>query len=269
MKAISTYFDKIEHLDRSLKGMKKIALAFSGGVDSHFLLASAKRAGLEKLLAITVSSQFFTEEEKDRAKKLADSLGVDYICLDLDILGQARVVQNTPRRCYFCKAKIFSLIRETAIQNGIDTWMHAVNVDDLGDYRPGLEAAKELGFIAPLVEAGFSKKEIRACSKHMGLGTWDLPSQSCLATRIPYDDPITREKLEMVDQGESFLRKLGFNNFRVRCHGTLARIEMDTKLIASLMEKDKRRVISRGLKKIGFKYVSWDLDGYKTGNMNP
>ncbi|MCK5096683.1 MAG: TIGR00268 family protein, partial [Desulfobacteraceae bacterium] len=116
------------------------------------------------------------------------------------------------------------------------------------------------------VDAGFSKKEIRACSKQMGLGIWDLPSQSCLATRIPYYDLITQEKLEMVDQGESFLRELGFNNLRVRCHKNVARIEMDTEGISSLM--DKRRAISRGLKKIGFKYVSCDLDGYKTGNMN-
>lgn len=260
--------DKIEYLTQQLQGMKKIALAFSGGVDSTFLLAMAKQAGPKKLLAITVASQFFTEEENLLAKKLAEDMGVVHICLDLDILGEARVVQNTPQRCYFCKTKIFSLVRETAIKNGIDTFLHAVNMDDLGDYRPGLEAAKELGFTAPLVDAGFSKKEIRACSRQMGLGTWDLPSQSCLATRIPYNDLITREKLEMVDQGESFLRKLGFKNFRVRCHGSVARIEMNAGAFSSLVDEDTRRAISRGLKKIGFEYVACDLDGYKTGNMN-
>jgi len=260
--------EKIESLSRQLNGMKKIALAFSGGVDSFFLLALAKQAGLEKILAITVSSQFFTREEKKLAQKLAASMGVAHVCLDLDILGQTQVVQNTPRRCYFCKTRIFSLVRDTAIQNGIHTFLHGANTDDLGDYRPGLGAAKDLDFIAPLVDAEFSKKEIRACSRQMGLGTWNLPSQSCLATRIPYDDLITREKLEMVDQGESFLRELGFKNFRVRCHGNVARIEMDTKDISSLMDEDKRQAISKGLKKIGFKYVSCDLDGYKTGNMN-
>ncbi len=268
MKTSRACSGKIESLSRQLKGMKKIALAFSGGVDSTFLLACARQAGPEKLLAITVSSRFFTRKEKDLAEKLAGSMGVAHTCLDLDILGQDQVVQNTPRRCYFCKTKIFSLVRETAIKNGIDTFLHAVNTDDLGDYRPGLEAAKELGFLAPLVDAGFSKKEIRMCSREMGLETWDLPSQSCLATRIPYNDPITREKLEMVDQGESFLRELGFNSFRVRCHGNVARIEMDPGEISSLMDKNTSGIVSHGLKKIGFKYVSCDLDGYKTGNMN-
>jgi uncharacterized protein len=260
--------DKIEILTKQLKGMGKIALAFSGGVDSTFLLAVAKQAGPEKLLAITVASQFFTKEEKLMAKKLADTMGVDHICLDLDILGEARVVRNTPQRCYFCKTQIFSLVRKTAIKNGIDTFLHAVNMDDLGDYRPGLEAAKELGFLAPLVKTGFSKKEIRACSRQMGLETWNLPSQSCLATRIPYHDLITREKLGMIDQGESFLRKLGFHDFRVRCHGNMARIEMDPGAFSSLVDEEMRRTISRGLKKIGFEYVACDLDGYKTGNMN-
>jgi uncharacterized protein len=269
MKAPQECHDKIKLLDRQLKGMKKVALAFSGGVDSTFLLAAAKNAGLEKLLAVTVFSRFVTREEKDLAEKLADSMGVAHICLDLDILGFTEVVQNTPRRCYFCKIQVFSLIRKTAVQHGIHTFLHAVNMDDLGDYRPGLEAAKELGFLAPLVDVGFSKKEIRACSKEMGLETWDLPSQSCLATRIPYHDQITPEKLEMIDQGEAFLRGLGFKNFRVRCHGNVARIEMDPGAISSLMETDARRAeISRGLKKIGFAYVACDLDGYKTGNMN-
>jgi uncharacterized protein len=268
MKTSPAGIDKIEYLTKQLNGMGKIALAFSGGVDSTFLLAMAKQAGPEKLLAITVASQFFTKEEKRLAKKLADTMGVAHICLDLDILGEARVVDNTPQRCYFCKTQIFSLVRETAVKHGIDNFLHAVNVDDLKDYRPGLGAAKELGFTAPLVEAGFSKKEIRACLRQMGLETWNLPSQSCLATRIPYYDLITREKLGMIDRGESFLRKLGFHDFRVRCHGNMARIEMDPEGFSSLMDEDTRRTISRGLKKIGFEYVACDLDGYKTGNMN-
>lgn len=268
MEITQTCRDKMARLDKQLRGMKKIALAFSGGVDSAFLLASAKQAGLEMVLAVTVTSQFFTREEKDLAEKLACSLGVEHICLDLDILGQADVVQNTPQRCYFCKRTVFLQVRQTAIQNGIHTFLHGVNTDDLGDYRPGLEAAKELGFMAPLVDAGFSKKEIRDCSRQMGLETWNLPSQSCLATRIPYHEKITLEKLSMVDRGEFFLRELGFSNFRVRCHGNMARIELDPAAISSLMDEDRRRAVSNGLKKIGFKYVSCDLDGYATGNMN-
>ena len=260
--------EKIEYLTRQLKEMKRIALAFSGGADSTFLLAVAKQAGLEKLLAITVISPFFTELEKDRAVKLADSLGVAHICLELDVLGDTRLTENTPQRCYFCKRLVFSQVRETAIKNGIDICLHAVNRDDLSDYRPGIEAAREIGFLSPLVDADFSKNEIRSCSRQMGLETWDLPSQSCLATRIPYHDPITREKLLMVARGESFLREIGFENFRVRCHGSLARIEMDSRVMPFLGDAEKRKKISSGLKKIGFTWVSLDLEGFKTGNMN-
>ncbi|MBU0973407.1 MAG: ATP-dependent sacrificial sulfur transferase LarE [Proteobacteria bacterium] len=260
--------DKRRVLEDGLKGMKRVALAFSGGVDSTFLLALASRAGLEKVLAITVSSPFFTRAEKALARKLANSLGVAHICLDLDILEKNEVVQNTPERCYFCKGHIFSLVRKTAIHHGIDRFLHAVNTDDLGDFRPGLAAAKELGFVAPLADAGFSKQEIRACSRQMGLATWDLASQSCLATRIPYHEPITREKLGMIAQGEAFLRELGFGNVRVRCHGTMARIEMEPGQILTLAQKDMRQRVSRGLKQIGFSYVAFDLDGYTPGNMN-
>jgi len=253
---------------KQLRGLKRVALAFSGGVDSNFLMAMAKQAGLEKFIAITVSSQFFTSQEKRFAKRLANSMGVVHICLDFDILANDNVTQNTPQRCYLCKTMIFSLIRKTAVQHGIENYIHAANTDDLGDYRPGLEAAKELGFVAPLVDAGFSKKEIRASSQELGLETWDLPSQSCLATRVPYYDRITREKLEMVGKGEVFLRSQGFEGVRLRCHGNVARIEMDPDAILILMDRNKRQTISKGLKSIGFDFVACDLDGYKTGNMN-
>lgn len=255
-------------LIRRLQGMKQVALAFSGGVDSTFLLAAAREAGLETLVAITVASQFFTRLEKERAVKLAASMGVRHIFLDMDLLGQAEVVQNTPRRCYFCKKISFSRVGAAAREQGIHTLVHGVNLDDLADYRPGLEAAKELGFIAPLVEAGFSKEEIRVCSRQLGLETWDLPSQSCLATRIPYDEPITQEKLEWVDRGEAFLRDLGFSPVRVRCHGNVARIEIDSGAISAFLMEENRQAVSREFKKIGFGHVSCDLEGYQTGKMN-
>lgn len=248
--------------------IKQVALAFSGGVDSTFLLWAAKKAGLETLVAITLVSQFFTQQEKERAVKMATSMGVAHICLDMDVLAKAEVVENTPQRCYFCKHIGFSLIRETAGQQGIHALVHGVNLDDLADYRPGLEAAKELGFTAPLVDAGFSKKEIRVCSKQLGLETWDLPSQSCLATRISYYEPITQEKLDQVDRAERFIKDMGFNPVRVRCHGNAARIEIDPREISAFLIEEKRQAVSRELKKIGFDYVSCDLEGYQSGKMN-
>lgn len=259
---------KIDLLIQGLGKMKQAALAFSGGVDSTFLLWAAKKAGVENLVAITLVSRFFTQQEKDLAVKLAASMGVRHLCLDLDILGEAEVVENTPQRCYFCKRIGFSLVRETAGQLGIHTLVHGVNMDDLAEYRPGLEAAKQLGFMAPLVDAGFSKKEIRACSKQLGLETWDLPSQSCLATRIAYHEPITREKLEQVDRAERFLQDLGFNPVRVRCHGNTARIEIDPKEISAFWVEENRLAVARELKKIGFHHVACDLEGYQAGKMN-
>lgn len=260
--------EKYERLKAELSGYKTITLAFSGGVDSSFLLAAAKAAGVEKLLAVTLVSQFFTRAENIRAKNLAQSMGVEQISLDLDILSFVDVVANDTRRCYFCKQKGFSLVKALADKQGIQTLVHGINLDDLGDFRPGIEAAKELGFKAPLVDVGFSKQEIRDCSQQMGLKTWNLPSQSCLATRIPSNEKITRKKLEQVETAEAFLHELGFAQVRVRCHGTMARIETESRDIARLADPAVRESVSRALKRLGFDFVSMDLEGYRTGKMN-
>ncbi len=260
--------EKFERLKAELREYKTIVLAFSGGVDSSFLLAAAKASGLERVLAVTLVSQFFTRAENLRAQNLALSMGVEQISLDLDILSVPDVVANDARRCYFCKQKGFSLVKELADKHGIQTLVHGINLDDLGDFRPGIEAAKELGFRAPLVDVGFSKQEIRDCSQQMGLATWNLPSQSCLATRIPTQEKITRKKLEQVETAEAFLHELGFAQVRVRCHGNLARIETDPGAIARLTEPGIRESVSRALKRLGFDFVSIDLEGYSTGKMN-
>lgn len=251
-----------------LKPFSSAAIAFSGGVDSTFLLAAAKQAGLKRLLAITVACQFVPSEEVDFAKKMTEKLGVEHICLETDILNNPDVVRNSSQRCYYCKKEVFSLIKDTAQKAGLEFMLHAVNLDDLADYRPGLKAAEELGFFAPLAEAGFTKDDIRRLSKQMGLDTWDKPSQSCLAARIPYGIKIQHDDLLKVDQAENLLRTLGFDQVRVRCHGNLARIEVAADMIPKLFEEPAREKISTHFNQLGFTYTSIDIDGYRTGKMN-
>lgn len=254
-------------LDR-LRAYSSAAIAFSGGVDSTFLLAAAKKAGLKKLMAVTVACQFVPLKEVEFAEKMAKKIGVELKVLEIDILKNQDVVRNSAQRCYYCKKEIFTLIKSAARASNIEFLLHAVNLDDLSDYRPGLKAAEELGFFAPLAEAGFSKKDIRRLSKEMKLETWDKPSQSCLAARIPYGVQIHNDDLIKVDEAERFLRTFGFDQLRVRCHKNLARIEVEPEMISKLFEPEIRRKISTHFSQLGFAYTSVDIDGYKTGKMN-
>lgn len=258
--------EKIPVLKAGLKDMKTATLAFSGGVDSVFLLAVAAASGLDHLMAVTVDSAFVTREEIQRARQVAQDLGVEHQVLEADILKVPRVVANFPERCYHCKKKVFSLIKDAAQKVGITHLLHGVNTDDMADFRPGMQAAREMGFLSPLLDAGFSKQQIRICSRQMGLSVWDLPAQSCLATRIPSGDPITGAALRRIEKAESFIKSLGFSHVRVRCHSNLARIETDENSIGSMM--GLRQQISVALKNMGFVFVSMDMDGYRTGNMN-
>jgi len=258
---------KIANLKAGLRDLKTIAVAFSGGVDSAFLVAVAAASGLDRLMAVTVDSAFVTREEIQRARQVAQDLGVDHKVLATDILQAPRVKENVPERCYHCKKLVFSLIKNAAEKAGIAHLVHGVNTDDMADFRPGMQAAVELGFLSPLLDAGFSKLQIRVCSRHMGLSTWDLPAQSCLATRIPSGEPITAEALVKIEQAEAFIKSLGFASVRVRCHGSLARIETDEGSITPMI--GMRQQISAALKNLGFAFVSLDMDGYRTGNMNP
>jgi uncharacterized protein len=259
---------KILELEKKLKELSGFSVAFSGGVDSTFLLAKAKQINPDKLIAITVSSQFVPAREIEFAKKIAQSLEVTHICLDADILKNEDVVQNTKERCYHCKKQMFSLIRGAARDQGVSCLLHAVNLDDLKDFRPGLKAADEMGFLSPLADAGFTKKDIRLCSKQLKLETWDKPSQSCLATRIPYNERINEQDLIRVDKAEAFLQNLGFDQVRVRCYGKMVKIEVEPDRIEQLLNIDIRQNISKAFAKIGFENTSIDIDGYKTGKMN-
>jgi len=259
---------QLKDIEMVLAELPTFAVAFSGGVDSGFLLAVAKKVKPEKLIAITVASPFVPEREVEFARKMALSMNVQHICLTAKILENQDVVKNNARRCYHCKKQVFTLIRDAAENMGISTLLHAVNLDDLKDYRPGLEAADELGFLSPLVDAGFTKADIRRVSKQLDLETWNKPSQSCLATRIPYHHVITKESLVMIDEAEMLLQDMGFDQVRVRCHGSAARIEVTPDLIETIMKKNTRQKISMNFKKIGFEHIGIDIDGYTTGKMN-
>ncbi|WHH61695.1 ATP-dependent sacrificial sulfur transferase LarE [Petroclostridium sp. X23] len=259
---------KYNHLKNYIKDLGSLCVAFSGGVDSTFLLAAAHQVLENKAMAVTVRSSMYTQREFNEAKSFAESLGVKHIIMDANEYNIKEFVDNTKDRCYFCKHAIFSMIKEAATNNNILYVADGSNIDDNDDFRPGMRAIKELKVVSPLKEAQLKKEEVRQLSKQMDLPTWDKPSFACLASRIPYGTKITKEKLEMVEQGEMYLIDLGFRQFRVRHHGEIARIEV--------LPEDRKRFFSEGLldevvrefKQIGFNYVTLDLEGYRTGSMN-
>ncbi len=259
--------DKLQVLARTIKKYEKIAIAFSGGVDSSFLSAMAKKH-CPSVLAITVTSEFQSQKEADNAVSMARALSLCHLTVHARVLDDPKIVENTRDRCYFCKKALFSLLKTTALAHGFHTIAHGANLDDLNDYRPGFRAAREMGVIAPLIEAELTKAEIRTFSRDLGLGTWDMPSQSCLATRIPYGDKLSKDKLAMVENGENVLFDLGFRSGRIRCHGEVARIELAPKDLDLLLEEKMRRALVGKIKQAGFKYVSADLEGYVRGSMN-
>ena len=254
------------HLLDLLKGSSGLAIAFSGGADSAFLLAAALIAGGGAVLPITIVSDFFTGEENERVIRLGQYLDTAPVFVSANILDDARVIRNTDRRCYFCKLFLFSRVMGVAKEHGIHNLLHGANLDDLQEFRPGMDAARELGFKTPLVEAGFSKEKIRACSKILGLETWDLPAQSCLATRIPRGDTITKEKLVKVERAEACLHGLAFGQVRVRCHGDMARIEVGPDDVTRFGEPDIRQGVVQMFKRVGFHSVCLDLAGYASGS---
>ena len=263
MDELHTKYDK---LLECLRKAGSAAVAFSGGVDSAFLLAAAKAALGEKVAAVTALSPSFPEREMADAKEVCRQLDVKQLTFQSDELELEEYRSNPVERCYHCKRRLLGRLTEIAAANGFSMVCEGSNADDEGDYRPGMRAVKELGVRSPLRECGFTKAEIRALSKELGLPTYNKPSFACLASRVPYGEEITREKLTMAGSAEKLLCELGLTQMRVRIHGNIARIEALPDEFGIIMEN--REVIVQKFRQLGFAYVSLDLQGYRTGSLN-
>jgi uncharacterized protein len=248
-------------------GLSGAVVAFSGGVDSSLVLAAATRAlGPDRVVAVTATSPTYVYEELAAAAEVAASLGVEHVVVETREFDDPRFVENSRERCYWCKAGLLDELARVAAARGWATVVDGANVDDTGDHRPGMRAAAERGVAQPLLAAGIGKAEVRRLAQRLGLSTWDAPQQACLASRVPYGEPVTVDKLAAVAAAEKALRALGFRQCRARHHGAVARLELDREQLGRAL--DLRQDIASAVHAAGFTYVALDLDGFRTGSMN-
>lgn len=259
---------KLTRLKDYIAELGSLAVAFSGGVDSTFLLAVAKEVLGDKVLAVTAESASFPKRERSEAEEFCKSRGIRHFFVKSEELDIDGFRQNPVNRCYLCKHELFSEILQLAKEQGLENVAEGSNMDDNGDFRPGLTAVRELGICSPLRYAELTKEEIRALSKDMGLPTWSKPSFACLSSRFVYGEEINEKKLSMVDKAEQLLLDLGFRQVRCRIHGSIARIEIGQEEFEKILREDVRSRVDKECKAFGFSYVTLDLKGYRTGSMN-
>lgn len=259
---------KIQMLKENIKELGSAVIAFSGGVDSTFLLRVAYDVLGQNVVAVTATSSTYPERELNEAINYAKEFKVKHIIIESEELDIDSFAKNPTNRCYYCKHELFSKLKEVAKENNIKYVLDGSNLDDLGDFRPGMEAAKELKVLSPLKDAELTKDDIRKLSKEMNVPTWDKPAFACLSSRFPYGQEITADKLKMVELAEEFLLNIGFRQVRVRYHGEIARIEVAPKEREKFFEVDVMDTVGSELRKIGFTYVTLDILGYRTGSMN-
>ncbi|WP_027179060.1 ATP-dependent sacrificial sulfur transferase LarE [Maridesulfovibrio bastinii] len=258
--------NKYKKLSELLSGMGNAVLAFSGGVDSSLLLYAAAKSIKESLLVVTFKTPYSPQSEIKAALKLVESFGVRHLVIETDLPDFLQ--NNPPERCYLCKKYLFGKLLEIAADNSISHVIDGSNVDDLGDYRPGRKAIKELGIESPLLAAGFSKQDIRDVSRIKGLDTWDTPAGACLLTRIPHGNFVEESELLKIDKGEQLIRSIGFPAVRLRSHGRLARIEVPSEEVAGLCSALLESSLSPEIKALGYDHVTVDIDGYRMGSLN-
>jgi pyridinium-3,5-biscarboxylic acid mononucleotide sulfurtransferase len=251
-----------------IRGMGQVLVAFSGGVDSTFLGRAARDAVGESAMLVTADSETYPVSELEETRRLAELLGMRHLVVQTRELDNPQYALNSPNRCFFCKEELFAKLGPIARKHGGAIMVYGANMDDLGDHRPGMDAAKAAGVRAPLIEAGMWKEEIRTVSRALGLPTWDKPSFACLSSRFQYGEAITPEKLRRIDAAEAFIRSLGFRQFRVRHHDRLARLELPPEEMRRIFDDGRHEAVVKRFRELGYLYVTLDLQGFRSGSAN-